>query len=517
MKKLLTAAAIGILASAAQTQAMTWEVMCVKQGPARGTGAPLRVLLPGAGDPGDTPGYPIGARSIPGKAVMAENSDVSGEMNFISLGFGGQIILRSSAWIGNGPGNDITVFETTWGDPSCTPDVSESALVEVSEDGVNWVTPATLSPGAAGPNNACHNGSFDISPLLRAQYVRITDRTNPDASIGGDGNDAYDVDGVTANYEIPTQGGTPPSAEPTCNYQQGVARQYVGAMGNYPGRGIAGPRQTIANANINEAGFPAGAFTNPSLRDGTSGVFNFWSLGFGGYACFKLPYTLFNGPGADIYAFETTWQNRPCPNYPEKADVSVSADGINWSSKKRICKDALGIVGTDPAIELTDFGPGFSAINYIRFDDATNPSDFGAGADSYDIDNIYFAQGPPNNPGTPNPNFSCDNAINVRRAVPSGAATFIDGGVPEEMFALEIVGANVVTDKLSFQATIAEDGVYSYSVRSSTGQEVLTGEIVGALYETPVSEISTARLNKGVYLLNMTSSTGRETVKFVKQ
>lgn len=516
MKKVLISAAIGILASAAQTQAMTWEVMCVKQGPARGSVAPLRVLLPGAGDPGNTPGYPIGARSIPGKAVMAENSDVTGDMNFISLGFGGQIILRSSAWIGNGPGDDITVFETTWGNPSCAPNVSESALVEVSEDGVNWVTPATISPGAAGTYNACHNGSYDISPLLRAQYVRITDRTNPDASIGGDGNDAYDVDGVIANYEIPTSGGTP-SEGPICDYQQGVARQFVGAMGNFPGRGIALARKDFTKANINEVGFPLGALTNPSLRDGVSGVFNFWSLGFGGYACFKLPYTLFNGLGADIYIFESTWQNKPCPNYPEKAEVSVSADGINWSAKKLICKDALGISGSDPAVELTDFGPGFSAINYIRFDDASNPASFGKGADSYDIDNIYFAQGPPNNPGTPDPNFSCDNSTSARRAVPSGAATFIDGGVPEEMFALEIVGSNIVTDKVSFQATIAEAGPYTYSVRSSTGQEVLNGEFVGALYETPVSEISTARLNKGVYFLTLTSAMGKETVKFVKQ
>jgi hypothetical protein len=246
-------------------------------------------------------------------------------------------------------------------------------------------------------------------------------------------------------------------------------------------------------------------------------VYNFWSIGFGGYACFKLPYTLFNGPGSDVYIFESTWQNKPCPSYPEKADVSVSADGITWSAKKLVCKDALGILGSDPAIELTDFGPGFSAINYIRFDDASNPASFGKGADSYDIDNIYFAQGPPNNPGTPDPNFSCDNSTSARRAVPSGAATFIDGGVPEEMFALEIVGSNIVTDKLSFQATIAEAGPYTYSVRSSTGQEVLNGEFVGALYETPVSEISTARLNKGVYFLTLTSAMGKETVKFLKQ
>ena len=56
MKKFLTIAALGILATAAQTtQAVSWEVLCVKQGPARGFDArslktgnvakPTRVLL----------------------------------------------------------------------------------------------------------------------------------------------------------------------------------------------------------------------------------------------------------------------------------------------------------------------------------------------------------------------------------------------------------------------------------------------------------------------------------------
>jgi hypothetical protein len=104
-----------------------------------------------------------------------------------------------------------------------------------------------------------------------------------------------------------------------------------------------------------------------------------------------------------------------------------------------------------------------------------------------------------------------------RIAQPIGTNSFMEGGIPEEMFALEIVGANMVSDKLSFKATIAEEGGYTYSVRSSTGQEVMNGEFAGTLFSTPEAEISTSKLTRGVYFLTLTSATGKETVKFVKQ
>jgi len=537
MKKLLSLAVMmGITAAAQTTQAISWTVECVKQGPARGFDArslkpgniakPNRILLPGGGNPGNTAGYPIGARSIPSQTLIAERSDISGDMNFLSLGFGGQIILRSTEWITNGPGSDLTIFETTWGDPTCRPTNSEQALVEFSEDGVNWVAPGitpgsvgTATNGLGGVYNTCYNGSFDLAPLMKAQYVRITDRTNPDWKVRGDGVDAYDVDGIMVNYAIPpTPNCANPFPNPPCGYEQGVASQFVGQPGNFPGRGIASVRKNFANANLNEAGFPVEAFLNPGVRDSgpASGSYNFWSLGFGGWACFALEYSLFDGPGNDIYVFETTWNNQPCPNYNEKARVMVSQDGVNWSAPVTICKDALSIPGTSNAIDLAAFGPGFETVNYIRFEDASSVSDFGGGADSYDIDNIAFAQFRPVCPGEPNPNFSCDNAINVRQSFPMGASTFMEGGVPEEMFALELVGSNMVSDKISFKATIAEEGGYSYSIRSSTGQEVMHGVFEGKLFDTPVAEISTAALNNGVYFLTLTSASGKETLKFVK-
>ena len=199
--------------------------------------------------------------------------------------------------------------------------------------------------------------------------------------------------------------------------------------------------------------------------------------------------------------------------------MSVSVDGVNWSQPVRICKDALSIPGTDNAIDLADFGPGYAVINYIRYVDATNPADFGSGADGYDIDNIYLAQMPPEAPGTPDPGFSCWswNGAPARKAVPQGASLMMDGGVPEEMFALEITGSNIVEDVIAFKATIAEQGGYSYSIRNAAGQQLHQGNLEGALYETTEKNIPVGNLTPGVYFLSLQSANSHESLRFVKK
>jgi hypothetical protein len=490
MKKLLAIAAMSAMASLGvqSAQAGTWDVLCIKQGPNRLTVAPLRVLNPASNvAPPANALYPIPARSIPTQAKVAEMSDVVGDMNFISLGFGGSIVLVYSDKFGAAPGvnNDVTVYETTWGDPNCSPAVSEAAWVQFSQDGVNWTAPQA----------ACHNGSFDIAPLTWGKYVKITDKT-PNINARGDGTDAYDVDGIKVATDYTEQ-----TVNPLCDHVQGVASQYVGALGNFPGRGIVNARKSFANANINDPSFTPAQFINPALRE-ASGWYNFWSIGFGGHACFQLPYSVFDAPGPDFRMFETTWNNQPCPNYPEKVLISVSADGVIWGPATLLCKD-----GT------YDIAGAFPVVNYIKFVDATNPADFGAGADSYDIDNIFILQNPP---GSTAPDV-CGSPVGGRRAVPEFDNVIGEGGVPEEMFPLEIVGSNVVSDKITFTATIADPSEYTYSIRNHTGQEVYNGVMEGGLYDKPTVDVSTSKLASGVYFLTLTSATGKETVKFIKK
>lgn len=489
MKKLLTIAAISAFASlgAQSVQAGTWDILCLKQGPIRGHASkPARELDPSSNVAAAAQvGYPIPARSIPSQAKVAEMSDVVGDMNFTSLGFGGSIVLAYSEYFANVPGADFTVYETTWGNPICTPNVSETATVQFSEDGINWLT-----------GQACHNGSFDISPLLKAKYVRITDITNNSTSLVGDGVDAFDVDGIVAVADAdPT---TP--VNPICDFQQGVASQFVGSAGNFPGRGIVGQRKDFSNANINDPSFTPAEFANPALRE-VSGLYNFWSLGFGGWACFQLPYSVFDAPGNDFRMFETTWNNAPCPNYPETALISVSPDGVSWSAPTTLCKDGF-----------YDINGSYAVVNYIKFVDASNPLSFGGGADSYDIDNIFILQ---DAPGATAPDV-CGSSTGNRRSFPAMESNFGEGGVPEEMFPLNIVGTNLVSNKIAFSATIAEEGAYTYSIRNHTGQELINGSMEGALYENPTVEVATGKLASGVYFLTLSSTTGKETVKFVK-
>jgi len=493
MKKLLAITAMSAFATFGiqSAQAGTWNVLCIKQGPARCfAGNPQRVLDPNAVvSPGNSAGYPIGARSIATQAEAAEASDVVGDMNFVSLGFGGQIVLEYVGGLfGNGPGLDVNVFETTWGDPNWIPNVSETAEVEFSQDGFNW-TPKQI---------AGHNGSFDIAPLVVGKYVRITDVTNPACNIVGDGIDAYDVDGVVANYDFGNS--VPPNA--LCDYIQGTAKQFIGG---FPGQGIVVQRKSFANANINDPSFTVAELSNPALRE-TVGNYNFWSIGFGGYACFQLPYTVFDGPMGDFQIFETTWNNQPCPNYPETVNISVSVDGITYSAAQPLCKDG--------SINLTAYGAAYAAVNYIRFDDISDPTKFGKGDDAFDIDNIYIAQLPP---GQGNPPLCSPISEGNRRALPSIENNVGTTGVPESMFPLEIVGSNVVSSKIAFAATIAEEGGYKYSVRNHIGQELASGQLEGNLYDLSEKTVSTDGFSNGVYFLTLTSANSKETVKFIKK
>lgn len=120
-------------------------------------------------------------RSDPTSALgVAEGTNVEG--TFIALGFGGNIVLGFD----NGIRDGVLVVEATI--PSTPQYPDEKAKVEMSADGVHWVT--------AG--NIVFTGSVtEPETIPCAKYVRITDISDP--SIFSDATaDAYDVDGVKA-------------------------------------------------------------------------------------------------------------------------------------------------------------------------------------------------------------------------------------------------------------------------------------------------------------------------------
>lgn len=130
----------------------------------------------------------LASRSDPATTVGAAESTgvpmdpVAATSTFFSLGFGGSITLGFTNSIINGPGNDLQVYEVTTGTY-----IDEKVKVEASPDGTAWTTVAAV---------VNRDGGVDLGSLKCAQYVRLTDVTNPaDFEATADG---YDVDAIKA-------------------------------------------------------------------------------------------------------------------------------------------------------------------------------------------------------------------------------------------------------------------------------------------------------------------------------
>lgn len=136
--------------------------------------------------------YTQGLRSN-GTPVEASRSDVSKVLGtpdginapggFYSLGFGGEIIIKMDGGIINRPGNDLRIFETSFGSPSCS-SYPEHANVYVSSDFLSWTPVGTV----------CQDGEVDIAPLDYILYVKIVDASNAAGFSGV--VDGYDLDGI---------------------------------------------------------------------------------------------------------------------------------------------------------------------------------------------------------------------------------------------------------------------------------------------------------------------------------
>jgi len=106
---------------------------------------------------------------------VAEDTTVEG--TFFSLGFGGSITLEFDNTVSGGI---IAVEATNPGYPN------ETAQVEVSADGITWVTAGSVTT----------DGQVSMpSQVPCAKFVRLTDTSNPE-NFSEETADGYDVDGV---------------------------------------------------------------------------------------------------------------------------------------------------------------------------------------------------------------------------------------------------------------------------------------------------------------------------------
>jgi len=137
-----------------------------------------------------TPVLPL--RSDPDTALTHEPADFEG--GFYSLGFGGEITVVFEPAVTNGPGDDVLVWEKTYGPNSPYP-VETADVFAWDAAGATWVL---LGEASNEPSSARSNvdNSFDLGALTSTTKILIVDTTNPCLHNGQ--ADGFDVNGVDA-------------------------------------------------------------------------------------------------------------------------------------------------------------------------------------------------------------------------------------------------------------------------------------------------------------------------------
>jgi hypothetical protein len=418
-----------------------------------------------------------------------ENNDTQGPENFYSLGFGGEITVEMSGPICNGAGDDLTVFETTWGYNCST--YPEKARVWASQDLCNWVELTTEA------NPLCHNGSLDLACLPWAKYLKIRDVS--DITLFTIDADGYDVDGISGNST-------------GCSFpaQTGLSR--------YAANGFLGNPQTTQGLTENNAPIPVardnqnkmlGLPVNPFniyANDVTTSPANnnFFSLGKGGSVILTFPYSLNNGPGADVQVFETSFNDvasRTCGNYPEKARVQGSCDGVTFYDLVILPGDAGNgeVAGTNVICRdgKLDFG-SLTVVNYIKITDITfiGVGNFPGDGDGFDVDAVLGLQ-------------NCQSSVAKITNEESNSEIMEDAMLVEAY-------PNPASDFMSVSVRMNMADNVTFRVMDLTGR-VLTTETINTNGDNFNYVLNLNNYKTGIYLLSVEGNGARQVLKIVKQ
>ena len=161
-------------------------------------------------EPGADAGF--GQDELPGVVLgpPGKGSELSGSLDVLSLGVGGQIVLGFSGQsIVDGPGVDLVVFENPfWPGGDSEQVFAELGEVAVSADGDSW----TVFPCDAAEGGWAWPGCAGWRPRLEDDACALP--MEP-AKLGGDGFDLAEIGVAEARYvrirDLAT-GGAPPSA-----------------------------------------------------------------------------------------------------------------------------------------------------------------------------------------------------------------------------------------------------------------------------------------------------------------
>jgi uncharacterized surface protein with fasciclin (FAS1) repeats len=393
-----------------------------------------------------------------GAPSNADDESATENIGFVSLGFGGEIILSFGGAIGNGEGDDIMVYEATPNIPSrnCTR-WPEKIDVFASQDNCNWVY---LGRG-------CQDASFDLGPLSWAQFIRIKDVSNPTGGlfVNQIGN-GYDLDGVACLNGFVEN----PVAD---NLFFGFAAEVV----------------SFNQGNMKNGNPVALSRSNPESALGVpqnTNAVNFVSLGFGGNIVVKFDYVVFDEEGYDLQIVETSFGNPSCNQYPERANVEGSINGTEWIDLNvSACQDVM--------VDINLIG----ALQYLRITDRSNASQFNSTADGYDLDGIVVSNG-------------CASFDNVSFKIEDDITT------PDEIFSANAF-PNPFSDKLNIELNSAEtDENASIQVRNYLGQIVYSENVRVKAGNNIIHPISLVNNERGIYVVSVTTSTATENFKLIK-
>lgn len=399
-------------------------------------------------------GQPVAAeRRVTSRALGAPQNDNT--LNFVALGFGGEIVLKFASPIANGNGDDIKVTETTFGNRTCAR-YPEKIEAYASQDGCNYIYLGT----------GCQDAFFDLGVMSWAQYIKIRDISDVTHSFYNEIADGYDIDGVEclngAAVNPGNDGLVAGSAQDVIEYNQGTRKN---------GTPIHSTRINAESA----LGIP---------QNNDIGV-NFVSLGFTGSLVLKFDFVIFNKPGNDLKAIETSFGAPSCQAYPEAAMFEGSLDGITYFPMGEVCQDG--------EMNLED---GIYAIQYLRITDRSPASSFPNSADGYDLDGVIVLS------------TECGQQTRIR--------AFDNVSMPDEV-ALMSISPNPFKDvfAVNYESGSVDEKV-NMSVFNSVGQRVFKEQFTVPSNTKYTHDVSGVAFPKGIYIVTVESAGQKQSSKIIK-
>ncbi len=417
-----------------------------------------------------------------------ERDSSQGAMNFVSLGFGGTLILGFDEAAIAAPGeDDLEIVETTWGSPSCN-SYTEKANLYVSQLNLAGLTEAQIEAALALDANwtfvgqSCTNGaSFDVYDMTGGwSYFTMVKIKDASPVVGN--RDGYDVDGIVALLgcdEIPELTLTPGD----CNAV--AALEY-------------NPTASASNISVDR--------TNPMQATGTperNDTQNFVALGFGGSLILGFDGIAQIGEGNDLEIVETTFDDQTFETYAESAEILVSRQILSGDD----AIDDLAFVSVGTALTnggLFDLsGLGWNYFTLVKIVDTTPQSAQFSNRDGFDVDGIVALQNEcrelPSNP-------ELDNMpeMELSQAGSSNARISLD------------TYPNPTTGPVTIEFTTENEQRMSVEVID------LSGRVVESLFNQDANggqnyrvEFDTTRLPNGIYITKLTSETEVKTKKVI--